>query len=121
MVSVQCVHELDIFQTICTRFRGIFYGENKLIGWSKYDIIVIMQAKQGEKRCVFLLDEALAIEKIECISGEVCTEIAERVCEESFRRPYFTWNSMECHTENGKAGRNCSIDKASRSVSSCQI
>ena len=48
-------------------------------------VYVDMQAKQGEKRCVFLLDEALAMEKIGRISEEVCTEIAERVCESSFR------------------------------------
>jgi len=48
-------------------------------------VYVDMQANQGEKRCVFLLDEALAMEKIGRVSEEVCTEIAERVCENSFR------------------------------------
>ena len=44
-----------------------------------------MQEEREEKHCVFLLDEALAMEKIGRVSEEVCTEIAERVCENSFR------------------------------------
>ena len=48
-------------------------------------VYIDRQAKQGEKHCMFLLDEALAMDKIGRISEEVCTEIAERVCENSFR------------------------------------
>lgn len=44
-----------------------------------------MQSEESKKHCVFLLDEALAINKIGRMSEEVCTEIAERVCESSFR------------------------------------
>ena len=57
------------------------------IGTVEYSrrVYVDRQAEQGEKHCVFLLDEALAMDKIGRISEEVCTEIAERVCENSFR------------------------------------
>ena len=48
-------------------------------------VYVDMQEEREEKHCVFLLDEALAMKKIGRISEEVCTEIAERVCENSFR------------------------------------
>ena len=42
-------------------------------------VYVDRQAEQGEKHCVFLLDEALAMDKIGRISEEVCTEIADRL------------------------------------------
>ena len=48
-------------------------------------VYVDMQAEDDKKHCVFLLDEALAMKKIGRMSEEVCTEIAERVCENSFR------------------------------------
>ena len=48
-------------------------------------VYVDMQEEREEKHCVFLLDEALAMKKIGRMSEEVCTEIAERVCENSFR------------------------------------
>ena len=57
------------------------------IGTVEYSrrVYVDRQAEQGEKHCVFLLDEALAMDKIGRISEEVCTESAERVGENSFR------------------------------------
>lgn len=42
-------------------------------------------AEEGKKHCVFLLDEALAEEKTGRVSEAVCMQIAERVCEGSFR------------------------------------
>lgn len=48
-------------------------------------VYVDMQAEDDKKHCVFLLDKVLAMNKMGRISEEVCTKIAERVCENSFR------------------------------------
>lgn len=57
------------------------------IGTVEYSrrVYVDRKAEDSQKHCVFLLDEALTMEKIGRMSEEVCTGIAERVCENSFR------------------------------------